>query len=77
VLQLFFSEFMSKDDLVHLAKSQARLYRERLAIYAEIEKTYTGRMGRNRRMAPLFLGIKMANVCLDFWEDVAKNPPPP
>jgi PadR family transcriptional regulator, regulatory protein AphA len=77
VLQLFFSEFMSKDDLVHLAKSQAELYRERLAIYAQIEKTNVGRMGRNRRMAPLFLGIRMANACLDFWEDVAKNPPPP
>jgi PadR family transcriptional regulator, regulatory protein AphA len=77
VLQLFFSEFMSKKDLVHLANSQAELYRERLAIYAQIEKTYVGRMGRNRRMAPLFLGIKMANACLEFWEDIARNPPPP
>lgn len=77
VLQLFFSEFMSEEDLVRLAKSQAKLYRERLAIYAQIEKAYVGKMGRNRRMAPLFLGIKMANACLDFWEDVAKNPPPP
>jgi PadR family transcriptional regulator, regulatory protein AphA len=77
VLQLFFSEFMRKEDLVHLAESQAELYRERLAIYAQIEKTYVGRMGRNRRMAPLFLGIKMAKACLDFWEDIAKNPPPP
>ena len=77
VLQLFFSEFMSKEDLVRLANSQAKLYRERLAIYAQIEKTNVARMGRNRRMAPLFLGIKMANACLDFWEDIAKNPPPP
>jgi DNA-binding PadR family transcriptional regulator len=77
VLQLFFSEFMSKEDLVRLANSQAKLYRERLAIYAQIEKTNVGKMGRNRRMAPLFLGIKMANACLDFWEDIAKNPPPP
>jgi PadR family transcriptional regulator, regulatory protein AphA len=77
VLQLFFSEFMSRKELVHLANSQAELYRERLAIYAQIEKTYVGRMGRNQRMAPLFLGIKMANACLDFWEDIARNPPPP
>jgi len=38
VLQLFFSEFMSREELVHLAKSQAELYRERLATYAQIEK---------------------------------------
>jgi PadR family transcriptional regulator, regulatory protein AphA len=77
VLQLFFSEFMSKEDLVQLARSQTELYRERLAIYAQIEKTYVGKMGRNRRMAPLFLGIRLATACLDFWEDVAANPPPP
>jgi PadR family transcriptional regulator, regulatory protein AphA len=77
VLQLFFSEFMSEKDLIQLARSQAKLYRERLAIYAQIEKTYVGRMGRNRRMAPLFLGIKMASACLDFWEDIAKKPPLP
>jgi PadR family transcriptional regulator, regulatory protein AphA len=77
VLQLFFSEFMNKEDLVRLANSRAKLYRERLAIYAQIEKTNVGRMDRNRRMAPLFPGIKMANACLGFWEDIAKNPPPP
>ena len=77
VLQLFFSEFMSKEELVHLAKSQAELYRERLATYAQIEKTYVGKMGRNRRMASLFLGIRMATACLDFWEDIAAHPPPP
>jgi PadR family transcriptional regulator, regulatory protein AphA len=77
ILQLFFSEFMSTDDLVNLAKSQAELCRARLATYAEIEKTYVGRMGRNRRMAPLFLGRKMATAFLDFWEEIATNPPPP
>jgi DNA-binding PadR family transcriptional regulator len=77
VLQLFFSEFMSEEDLVRLAISQAKLYRERLATYAEIDKTYSSRMGRNRRMAPLDLGIRMAKACLEFWEDVAARPPSP
>jgi len=76
VLQLFFSEFTSEEDLVALAKNQARMARERLAIYAQIEKKYLPRMGRNRRMAPLALGIKMANVYLEFWDDIARNPPP-
>ncbi len=68
---------LDTDDLVNLAKSQAELCRVRLATYAEIEKTYVGRMGRNRRMAPLFLGRKMATAFLDFWEEIATNPPPP
>jgi PadR family transcriptional regulator, regulatory protein AphA len=76
VLQLFFSEFTSEEDLVALAKNQAQMTRERLATYAQIEKNYLPRMGCNRRMAPLFLGIKMAKVYLEFWEDIARNPPP-
>jgi PadR family transcriptional regulator AphA len=76
VLQLFFSEFTTEENLVALAKDQARLARERLVTYAQIEKKYRPRMGRNRRMAPLSLGIKMAKVYLEFWEDIARNPPP-
>jgi PadR family transcriptional regulator, regulatory protein AphA len=76
VLQLFFSEFTGEENLVALAKDQARLARERLATYAQIEQKYLPRMGRNRRMMPLFLGVKMAKVYLEFWEDIARNPPP-
>jgi hypothetical protein len=61
---------------VALAKDQARVARERLATYAQIEQTYLPRMGRNRRMMPLYLGIRMAKVYLEFWDDIAKNPPP-
>jgi DNA-binding PadR family transcriptional regulator len=77
VLQLFFSEFTTEENLVALAKDQARLARDRLATYAQIEKKYLPRMGRNRRMAPLSLGIKLAKVYLEFWEDIATSPPPP
>jgi PadR family transcriptional regulator, regulatory protein AphA len=77
VLQLFFSEFMSQEELENLARRQIALYRERLATYREIEKTYVGEMGRNRRMSPLFLGVRMATACLNFWEDIAENPPLP
>lgn len=77
VLQLFFSEFMSREELVTLAQNQIRLYRERLATYAQIETTYAGKMGRNRRMSPLYLGVRMATTCLEFWEDIAAHPPTP
>jgi DNA-binding PadR family transcriptional regulator len=76
VLQLFFSEFMTEQDLVALAKSQVRLAQERLATYAQIEQKNVPRMGRNRRMASLFLGIRLTKVYLEFWQDIAGNPPP-
>jgi PadR family transcriptional regulator, regulatory protein AphA len=61
---------------VALASHQARLARERLSTYAQIEQKNLPRMGRNRRMAPLFLGIGMTKLYLEFWEDIARNPPP-
>jgi hypothetical protein len=30
-----------------------------------------------RRMASVHLGIRMMNACIDFWDEVAKNPPEP
>lgn len=75
VLQLFFSEFMSTEDLVALANTQAELYRARLAVYEDIEKAYAERPGLDRRMAPLKLGIRLATVCQAFWEEIAQDPP--
>ena len=77
VLQLFFSDYLSTSDLVKLAKDQVRLYQERIDVYRDIERRNVGHGGRERRMAPLHLGVGMAQVCLDFWKDIAVNPPPP
>ncbi len=75
VMQLFFSEFLSTEELKALARQQIDLYRERLAVYAEILSTRPEE-GRERRMAPLRLGIALAETYVAFWEDVAGNPPP-
>lgn len=77
VLQLFFSEFISTEELVNLATDQVRLYRERLQVYKEIQEHNADESGRERRMAPLYLGIGMAQACLDFWSGIAADPPPP
>jgi PadR family transcriptional regulator, regulatory protein AphA len=75
VLQLFFGEFTSQETIVRLAEDQVRRYRERLAVYQTIADQYhTAPMSR-RRMAPLELGTRMAQVCLDFWSDIARHPP--
>jgi len=77
VLQLFFSEFMSDDDLVTLALNQGRLYRERLATYQEIAHAAGETHVKRRRMASVHLGIAMMKACITFWDDIAKNPPAP
>jgi PadR family transcriptional regulator, regulatory protein AphA len=77
VLQLFFSEFMTENDLVALAVNQSRLYRERLATYQGIANAAGEADIKRRRMASVHLGILMMRACIDFWDDVAKNPPVP
>lgn len=74
VLQLFFSEYMSDDDLAALARSQVALFEERLAVYRAILDLNAGRPAR--RMAPLDLGRRMAQACLEFWAEIAEVPPP-
>ena len=75
VLQLFFGEFTSRETIVRLAEDQVRLYRERLAVYQTIaDQHHTAPMSQ-RRMAPLELGIRMAQACIDFWSDIARHPP--
>lgn len=76
ILQLFFGEFVGTDELVELARSQVRLFDERLTIYREILAKQQGHSGPSRRMAPLTLGFRMAEVCKEFWQEIAENPPP-
>jgi PadR family transcriptional regulator, regulatory protein AphA len=75
VLQLFFSEFVSTAELAKLAEDQVRLYKERLAVYHAILEYNEGRESNARRMAPLDLGVRMTTACLEFWSDIAANPP--
>jgi PadR family transcriptional regulator, regulatory protein AphA len=75
VLQLFFGEFTSEETIVRLAEDQVRLYRERLAVYRTIADQYHTAPMSQRRMAPLELGIRMAQACIDFWSDIARHPP--
>ena len=75
VLQLFFGEFTSRETIVRLAEDQVRLYRERLAVYQTIADQYHAAPMSQRRMAPLDLGIRMAQACIGFWSDIARQPP--
>jgi PadR family transcriptional regulator AphA len=75
VLKMFFSEFMSTDDLVAMAREQVRLYEQRLAEYAAISARYADRPELGRRMASLDLGIRLTRVTHAFWQEIAADPP--
>ena len=62
--------------MASLAHDQGRLYRERLAVYQAILESNTNKVGFERRMAPLELGVRVANVYAQFWSEIAENPPP-
>lgn len=74
-LKLFFSESMSSDDLVAMARAQVRLYAERLAEYEAIAARYANRPELGRRMASLDLGFRVARATQAFWRDIAADPP--
>lgn len=76
VLQLFFSEYATTEELVTLARVQVRQYEARLRTYASIFEANESRGRSRRRMAPLDLGVRMAETLRDFWEEIAENPPP-
>ena len=76
VLQLFFSEFMSTEDLIELAASQVRLYEQRIRDYEQIAAVNAFRRGaQDRRMAPLVLGTRIAELFREFWAEIEADPP--
>lgn len=77
VLQLFFSDQLPAAAIVELAKHEIALYQQRLEQYAQIASLELPRHGRDRRMAPLRLGVKLAEAFREFWEEIAEDPPPP
>jgi DNA-binding PadR family transcriptional regulator len=74
-LKLFFSELVDETDIVALARTQERLYRQRLAELEAIEARFGADPARVRRMAPLRLGKAIYQTAVDFWQDIAAHPP--
>ena len=74
-LQLFYSEYATRADLIALADAQIAIYRQRLAEFEAIVRRNAGRPGIERRMAPLALGIRTYRAALDFWLELRENPP--
>jgi hypothetical protein len=74
--KLFYSELITRDDVIALAKSQEALHRKRLAELSAIEVKYARRpLPSRRRLAPLALGLMFEQAAVRFWADIAENPP--
>jgi DNA-binding PadR family transcriptional regulator len=74
-LKLFFSEVMSTEELVTLARNQEALHRTRLAEYEQIAAHYRDRPGFDRRMAPMTMGLMLEQDEIRFWSTIAEHPP--
>lgn len=74
-MKLFFSELMTTGELVDLARNQEALHRARLQEYEQIAARYRGRPVLERRMAPLAMGLMIERDNIEFWSNIALNPP--
>lgn len=77
VLQLFFSDRLTDRRLVEIARHEIDLREQRLETYRQIQESELPHHGQDRRMAPLRLGIKLAEASRDFWLEIENDPPPP
>jgi DNA-binding PadR family transcriptional regulator len=75
MLQLFFGSFTTRDQIIALAESQIEAHRKRLEIYIESETSGSARFGYTRRMSTLRFGILLEKAYIEFWEEIATNPP--
>jgi PadR family transcriptional regulator, regulatory protein AphA len=75
ILQLQFSQFTSRENIISLANQQLKLHRERLATYDGITARFADSLAGKRRIAPLRFGVLLEQAYITFWEEIAANPP--
>jgi len=73
-LQLFFSELVDEAAVGALAAAQVAAHRALVARYRAFAAHNQARPFTEPRMAPLALGLRLAETALAFWEEVAASP---
>jgi PadR family transcriptional regulator AphA len=73
LLKLFFGAGLDRDSVVALASAQEQAHRQRLAVYEEIEPHIPGDFSSGR--ATLRAGLAFEHAFIDFWHQIAANPP--
>lgn len=74
-LKLFFSEVMTTDELVTLAREQILLHQARLAEYEMMEQRYHPIPALSHRLAPLDMGLLLERASITFWATLLENLP--
>ena len=75
LLKLFFSELTGQEEVQALAVEQAEAQRRQLAEYEGILERFSDRPEFEMRLLSVKLGTRMARAGLEFWEELAKEPP--
>jgi len=76
LLKLFFGDALDKNEVIALARAQERSHRERLAVYETVESTIPNDPARaDFPRATLRMGLLIERAFVDFWSDIATNPP--
>jgi PadR family transcriptional regulator, regulatory protein AphA len=75
LLKLFFSELVSTEQVVELARAQEAWHRRQLARYQAVVDKWGDRPDLARRVATARFGVTYARASADFWRDIADNPP--
>jgi PadR family transcriptional regulator, regulatory protein AphA len=75
LLKLFFSELVSTEQVVALAKTQEAWHRQQIELYQRIVDRFRDRPELSRRVPTARSGVAYARAFVDFWADIAANPP--
>jgi DNA-binding PadR family transcriptional regulator len=75
LLKLYFAREVSREDVAELARVQQELHTRRLREYQRLLPTLERREGSAFARATLRLGLLHEQLAVEFWADVASNPP--
>ena len=75
LLKLFFSELATIEEVAAPARAQEAWHRQQLAKYQGVVERFGDRPDLARRVATARAGVAYARAFVDFWADIAANPP--
>ena len=75
LLKLYFAPAMTRDEVIALARQQEASHRQRLAEYEAIVAQIHGQPRMAPALATLRMGILYETMSIEYWDDIARNPP--
>jgi DNA-binding PadR family transcriptional regulator len=75
LLKLYFAPAMTRDEVIALARQQGAAHRQRLSEYEAIVAQIRDLPGTDYALATLRMGILYETMSIEYWDDIARNPP--